>query len=440
MADSLFVRYASIRALAAVAALAASAVFIPAASADGIYWQSPAQDNTYYDDLDDIPSMGWSIVGNIVYADCAFERVTPSPVNYATPDCGFTPSPGMPDVDLSMAPASFGLSWDVGGMVSMDGTYRLYGDAGFTAIEPASFSRTFTLDSVDPLVAVTGPLGWTNDPTPDVGFSITDANPGTTKCGYDATGPSDPALGVCASSPPSLPALADGTHTFWAVHTDLAGNVASASKTFDVDATAPSISITGVAQGQVLEQAMMGVSVEASDAGAGLSALSCAWDGGALGSCTSTDFTSAILADGSHTLTAVASDQLGNTNTQTIAFSVDTTAGIKQGLIAPKTGTFKIKRGALKRGKYAATMTTMFSTPAGGDAKSCSGTAATRVLLKKKQLGSAKVKFKAAGAKCTATSALKLSKKYKGKKLTLVLDYKNGPIKAFRITSRSLKF
>lgn len=432
--------FLSIRSLVIAVTAAAFLAIVPVASADGIYFTQPADDNQYYSAPELVPpAVTWSFIGSIVNAGCQFERVTPSPTDLTSNDC-FTPGANVPTVDNSMAPASFGFSWDVRPMISGDGTYRVSGYAGFISIEPANFSRTFTLDTVDPLVSVTGPLGWTNDSTPDVGFSIIDANPGTTRCGYDATGPTDPALGVCASSPPTLPALSDGTHTFWAVHTDLAGRVASATKTFDIDATAPSVSIAGVAQGQVLDQAMMGVSVSASDSGSGMAALSCAWDAAALGSCTTSDFTSAILADGSHTLSVVATDLLGNANTQTIAFSVDTTAGIKPGLVAPKTGSFKVKRGALKGGKYVANFTTTFATPAGGNAKSCSGTAATRVLLKKKQLGSGKVKFKAAGAKCTATSTLKLAKKYKGKKLTLILDYKNGPIKAFRITSKSLKF
>lgn len=429
-----------IRSCLVCAIVTAFAVFAASASADGVYWSSPAQDNTYVNDTGDIPSFAWSFIGEIEDADCAFVRVTPSPSTLTSNDC-FTPGPNVPTVDNSMAPESFGFTWDIASLVSGDGTYRVEGNSFFLNIDPAFFDRTFTLDTVDPLVTVTAPLGWTNDSTPAVGFSITDANPGTTRCGYDATGPDDSsALSVCPSSPPDLPALSDGSHTFWAVHTDLAGNSASATKTFDVDATAPSITVTGVAQGQVLEQAIMGVAVSANDPGSGLAALSCAWDAGALGSCVTSDFTSAILADGSHALTVVATDQLGNTNTQTISFSVDTTAGIKQGLIAPKAGAFKIKRGKLKRGKYGATFTTTFATPAGGDAKSCGGTASTRILLKKKQLGSSKVKFKAAGAKCVGTSTFKLSKKYKGKKLTLILDYKNGPIKAFRLTSKSLKF
>lgn len=415
-------------------------MFVPAAQADGIYFQSPASDNTYINSTDDIPNFQWSFIGEIGYGGCAFERVTPNPVELASNDC-FTPGTNVPTVDNSMAPASFGFTWNINSLVSGDGTYRLYGAAAFINIAPANYSRTFTLDTVDPLVTASAPLGWTNDATPSVSYTITDANPGTTLCGVDATSASDSsALHACDASPLNLPELSDGTHTFWVVHTDLAGNSAHTTKTFDVDATAPNVSIVGVAQGQVLDQAMMNVSVSATDPGSGLAALSCAWDSAALGSCNSADFASAILADGAHTLHVVASDILGNVNSQAIDFTVDTTAGLKQGLIAPKTGTFKIKRGALKGSKYASTFTTTFATPSGGDAKSCSGTAATRILLKKKQLGSAKVKFKASGAKCTATSTFKLSKKYKGKKLTLILDYKNGPIKAFRITSKSLKF
>lgn len=431
--------YLSIRTTLIAAVAAAFLALAPAAMADGVYFSSPAQDNTYYSSIDDVPSVNWSIIGSILDADCEFERVTPSPTVLTSNDC-FTPGTNVPVVDNSMAPASFGFAWNVKPMISGDGTYRVDGYAGFLSIEPSNFSITFTLDTVDPTVTASAPLGWTTDSTPSVGYTLVDANPGTTYCSVDPADPNNKAnYTACPSTSFSLPALADGSHTFWVLSEDLAGNVSTASKSFDVDATAPDITVTGLVNGQVLENAFAQVNVSYLDTGSGNGSLSCAWDAASLGSCSSADFSGTIFADGAHTLTVVATDTLGNARTLTINFTVDTTAGIKQGLIAPKTAKFKVKRGKLKGSTFAATVTSTFAIPAGGDAKSCSGTAATRVMLKKKQLGSGKIKFKAAAGKCTATSAVKIAKKFKGKKLTFILDYKNGPIKAFRV-SGTLKF
>ncbi|MFT4049145.1 MAG: hypothetical protein QM648_04815 [Solirubrobacterales bacterium] len=327
-------------------------------------------------------------------------------------------------------------AWDTTSLINPvgDGTFTVVVNPPWSnAGGSTTFARSFTVDTMDPTVLMTAP-SLTSDSTPQIHFTIQDANPGTTSYSVDGGGYTS-----VASSPFDLPAIADGTHDIRVRHVDLAGNTTTESRSVTIDATAPVISISGLASGQVVESAYVPVTVSASDgAGTGLTTLGCGWDVAPTLSCGGNEFVNQILADGAHTLNISASDALGNVATLAVAFTVDTSGGLKPALVAPKSGAIKLKRGKLKSGKYPVTTTTTFTIPPGGTKADCKGTASTRVLLGKKQLTSGKVKWKASGGKCTATSAVKLKKLYKGKKLTLILDYKDGPIKAFRL-SKSLK-
>jgi hypothetical protein len=407
------------------------AAFASPASADGVYFSSPANDNTYYKASADIPTVSWSFVGEIVNGACGFERTTPNPASLASNSC--FDGTNFPDVDTHLAPAQFSFNWNVAPMVSGDGTYKVTGYAGFISIGAANFSRTFTLDTLDPTINLSVPPAWTSDRTPAVNFVVYDANLGTSYCAVDPADSADKGdYSECASGD-SLPTVSDGSHELWVMHEDLAGNVSTAHDSFAVDATAPQVSISGLTAGEVLTSAYPSVNVTATDGGSGVNYLSCAWDTSTLGSCTANAFTMALLTDGPHFLHVSAIDQLGNTTTVATAFSVDTSGGLKQGLIAPKTAKWVFKRGKLSGSSYATTVTMGFALPVGGTAKSCSGSAAFSVMYKKHKVGSSKVTYKAAGTKCTVTAKPKLSKKYKGKKLGFTFAYKNGPIKAFTL-------
>lgn len=382
------------------------------------------------------PTVTWT-------ADGAFQEAPDCEVTLAGTGSIFNDLCGGSLIGSDYPNGIYNFSWDTTSLIEPegDGTYTVtFRPAWLNAGGATTFSRTFTVDTVAPTVYADGPSGPINDNTPTVGFIVYDANPGTSYCAVDPADSSDPAdYEICPADSFDLAALSDGPHSFWILHRDLAGRIGSASKSFTVDATPPAISVSGVAQGEVLTSAYAAVSVGATDgSGSGLTTLGCWWDDGAVRSCNDTQFVNSVLVDGAHTLHVEATDALGNTATAAIAFSVDTTGGLKQGLAAPKRGSFKLKRGKLRSGKYAVTLTTTFATPAGGAKADCKGTATTRVLLKKKQLTSGKIKWKAAGGKCTATAAVKLKKSYRGKKLTVILDYKNGPIKAFRL-SKTLK-
>ncbi|MGC1853079.1 MAG: Ig-like domain-containing protein, partial [Solirubrobacterales bacterium] len=108
--------------------------------------------------------------------------------------------------------------------------------AGNVDSSPASFS--WQVDTTPPVVQITsGPSGLTNDSTPTYGFS---AEAGVSfECSIDEGAP---AFGPCSgptSHTPSTP-LSEGPHTFRVLAGDAAGNQATATRSFNVDTTAPS--------------------------------------------------------------------------------------------------------------------------------------------------------------------------------------------------------
>lgn len=126
--------------------------------------------------------------------------------------------------------------------------------------------------------------------------------------------------------------LVDGAHTLSTTAADPAGNVSppSALREFTIDATAPgapAISApvdgatttdnTPMISGTTEAGATISVTIDGTLAGTTLATGSGAWS-----------YTSAVLADGAHTVSAVAADSLGNVSgvSATITFTVDATA------------------------------------------------------------------------------------------------------------------
>ena len=109
-------------------------------------------------------------------------------------------------------------------------------DVAGNAATPKSFTVK-VVDTTPPVVAITsGPSGTVASRTATIGFTTSE---GTTACQIDGG-----AFAAC-SSPASYTGLADGNHTFTVRATDAAGNSASASRSWKVDATPPVLSLPG---------------------------------------------------------------------------------------------------------------------------------------------------------------------------------------------------
>jgi hypothetical protein len=183
----------------------------------------------------------------------------------------------------------------------------------------ASVSRTVIVDNTPPVVAISSPTNSqvTNDNTPDILFSVTESNPGTTTCAVDAG-----AYASC-TSPFTASTLSDGPHSASVRHVDAAGNSATATRSFIVDTTNPSVSISAPTSGQATNDSTPDVVFTTNDANPGTT--TCSVDGSAFSACSS-PFTAASLANGTHAVSVKHLDAGGNSTTAVRSFVVDTIA------------------------------------------------------------------------------------------------------------------
>lgn len=127
------------------------------------------------------------------------------------------------------------------------------------------------------------------------------------------------------TSPKAFSGLADGVHTFEVKASDKVGNAGDpAAYTWTVDTTAPQV-ILGSKPANPTTQSFGTVEFDATDpGGSGIAKTECRFDSAALSACTSPDSITP-LADGSHTFEVKATDNAGNSTTQTYSWTSDAT-------------------------------------------------------------------------------------------------------------------
>lgn len=204
--------------------------------------------------------------------------------------------------------------------------YRLTDAAGAsTAWTPFGGSDPdFTVDTTIPVATITGSQPAFTGGSADFVFAGSDAGGvASVQCQLDGAG-----FAPC-SSPAHFSSLADGAHTFEVRAIDGAGNVGSpASETWNVDATAPSATLTGSpANPSNIKDPTFAFTGD-DGAGSGVASFECQVDGLAFAPCTSGASFGALL-DGSHTFQVRAIDLVGNTGTAASgAWVLDATAPV----------------------------------------------------------------------------------------------------------------
>ncbi|MBI4897580.1 MAG: hypothetical protein HY827_04345 [Actinobacteria bacterium] len=177
----------------------------------------------------------------------------------------------------------------------------------------------FTIDRTPPETTITGgpaQLSVTNAASPVFTF---DANePGSAyNCRVDGS-----PYSLCASTFTS-PVLSDGVHSIDVYAIDAAGNADAtpASRTFIVDTVAPTVAVTSPNTGSFLNWPTPQVAFTITDY-SGFTET-CQVDSDAPVPCTS-PYTTPVLADGTHTVTVVSTDDGGNSAAAATTFTIDT--------------------------------------------------------------------------------------------------------------------
>ena len=214
----------------------------------------------------------------------------------------------------------------------VDGAVAVSATATDAAGNTGTDDATLLIDTVAPTVTFTTPA-LTADATPDItgttepGATVSVSIDGVVACAGVAT---DGVGAFTCPYPGAAADLADGSHSLTATATDAIGNVGpEASDSIEVDTTGPTVTISlgtlinsarPTIAGTTEPGATVDVSVDGTDLCVGLVAdgsgdFSCPYPGA-----------ESDLTEGGHSAEAMATDDLGNTGSDTQAFVVDTVA------------------------------------------------------------------------------------------------------------------
>jgi len=205
-------------------------------------------------------------------------------------------------------------------------TFTSTDDAG----NSASDSSTVTVvDTILPSVTITQPLNGAKLNTTGITVSgtVSDATVTSVEILVDNISQGNAALNNTAWT--KALTLAQGSHTITAKAKDGANNTSSTSISVIMDATAPTVSITSPANNANLNTSNVGITGTAADAN-GIASVHVSIDNGlfTLASGTTSWSFSATFANGTHTITAKATDMAGNTNKANVTITVRTLTGI----------------------------------------------------------------------------------------------------------------
>ncbi len=190
-------------------------------------------------------------------------------------------------------------------------------------------SYLWTSDVTPPTVTFdSGPANGALTNSTSVSFAFHANEEAERECRLAGPGIAAPQFGPCDEQDPIHPTdsafarsgLADGTYTLTVKATDAVGHVTNASRSWTIDATAPSVGITSGPSGITSSS---GATFQFTATG-GVGPPKCALDGGAPQPCSSPqDYVG--LSEGDHTFTVSSVDDAGNQSSASRSWTVDLT-------------------------------------------------------------------------------------------------------------------
>ncbi len=229
----------------------------------------------------------------------------------------------------SFGPCDTATSHDLSGLA--DGSHTFIVRATDAAGNDGEASHTWTVDTTDPVVDFTdAPPAFSDSAGASFEWTVTDANPDEIECDIDGNG-----FGSCdTDTSHDLSGLAEGSHTFTVRATDEAGNEGEGSHTWTVDTTDPVVAIT-VAPAAVTNTTAAHFEFTVTETNP--DELECSLNGAAFADCDSPEDVTAV--EGSNTFDVRATDDAGNTHTDSHAWVVDTAAPVAVFTATPASST-----------------------------------------------------------------------------------------------------
>lgn len=258
--------------------------------------------------------------GNVTQRTLHFAiDLTPPPLDVTGVEDGgsyntsVTPNFSSSDLSATVSATLNGVDFPLGSEIGPDGQYTLQ----VRGVDPAGNVRTvtdaFTIDRVPPSGSfkVNGAAAWVNA----LGVRIDSNVSGATQMRVDGGAGYPPSWTQYAASVPTTLPPGEGARTVKVEYRDAAGNVAEESCDVVVDTVAPGLVLEGVADGALYNGSVIATATS-DDASADIAAT---LDGAPY------YFDSACGAEGSHVLTATATDPAGNVTTRVARFRIDLT-------------------------------------------------------------------------------------------------------------------
>jgi hypothetical protein len=286
-----------------------------------------------------------SVTATWTLADTAQAGVTPTGVNDSQTTCSLAgPTPTTTGACTGGSKTFSGLA---NGNYTLTVTARdVAGNTSVAATRPFTVNVAAIIDNVAPTISITAPTvnqaftvgnvtaAWGITDTAQSGVTASGVNASSIKCSL--AGPTAVAEATCSATGNTFNGLSNGSYTLTVKAADNAGNLQTATRPFTVgvvDNVAPTVTISTPTAGQVFTTSPASVAVtfagtdtaQPGVAASGVASYTCSLAGptaSPAGSCTSVK-TYAGLANGSYTVSVLATDVAGNVGTATTrAFTV----------------------------------------------------------------------------------------------------------------------